>query len=155
MKNNKYLIEVDFVIFACLVLIACIIIWIVGILIQRNEQFNALQYTTISLVHSANVYDIQKHIINGQRLTIKQLNDAGVTTKIINPFDSTAYCNEDTSFVEKKDGHIYVTLNCGNYWVIDYSSKISKSMKIYRESSFGNTLVKEINMKESDNDETK
>ncbi len=154
MKNNKYLIEFDFLIFSCLMLMACIIIWVVALLIQRNERFNAMQYTVISLTHYATIYDIQSGINNEEKISIGKLNETGITHKIINPFDPEQYCNDD-SFITKKDNNIYVTLNCGNYWVYDYSSKTSFDMKIYKKGKFNEILVKKFTMKESETNETK
>ena len=144
--KNKYGIEFDFLIFSGLMLFACVVIFVVGYLIQRNERFNAMQYLVSTIGGAARVYDVQTGMTE-DKLYASKMIDIGLMKRLINPFNTEAYCDEDNSYVYKKDDIYYVTLKCGSYLVKDYATYHSSEMIIYQESVLGETQIKILSVK--------
>jgi len=144
--KNKYNIEMDFFIFACLMLLSCIIIFTVGFLMQRNERFNAMQYLVSSIGSTAMVYDVQTGM-GEDKIYLSKLVDGGIMKMPINPFDTTRFCNIEDSYVYKKDEIYYVTIKCDNYSVRDYAYHNSDKMIIYKENEIGEIPIKTLNVK--------
>jgi len=144
--KNKYNIEMDFFIFACLMLLSCIIIFTVGFLMQRNERFNAMQYLVSSVGSTAMVYDVQTGM-GEDKIYLSKLVDGGIMKMPINPFDTTRFCNIEDSYVYKKDEIYYVTIKCDNYSVKDYAYHNSDKMIIYKENEIGEIPIKTLNVK--------
>lgn len=144
--KNKYNIEMDFFIFACLMLLSCIIIFTVGFLMQRNERFNAMQYLVSSIGSTAMVYDVQTGM-GEDKIYLSKLVDGGIMKMPINPFDTTRFCNIEDSYVYKKDEIYYVTIKCDNYSVKDYAYHNSDKMIIYKENEIGEIPIKTLNVK--------
>ncbi len=144
--KNKYNIEMDFFIFACLMFLSCIIIFTVGFLMQRNERFNAMQYLVSSIGSTAMVYDVQTGM-GEDKIYLSKLVDGGIMKMPINPFDTTRFCNIEDSYVYKKDEIYYVTIKCDNYSVKDYAYHNSDKMIIYKENEIGEIPIKTLNVK--------
>lgn len=139
--KNKYGVEYDFLIFSCLMLLSCIVIFVVGYIIQRNERFSAMQYLVSTVGSTAMVYDVQTGMTD-EKIYLSKMINGGIMKTLINPFNTETYCDADNSFVYKKDNIYYVTLKCGGYSVRDYAVHHSSKMTIYKESSLGATPIK-------------
>jgi hypothetical protein len=145
--RSKYGIEFDFLIFSCLMLLSCIIIFTVGYLMQRNERFNTMQYLVSTVGSTAMVYDVQTGMAENNSIYLSKFVDGGIMKMPINPFDTTGYCDVDKSYVYKKKDIYYVTLKCGDYNVKDYAYHNSDKMTIYKENSLGEVPIKILNVK--------
>lgn len=144
--KNKNGFQFDFLIFSALMLVSCVIIFVVGYLMQRNERFNAMQYLVTTIGSSAQVYDFQTGF-GEDKIYLSRFIDNGLLKKVINPFNTEEYCDVDTSYVYKKEEKFYVTLKCGNYSVKDYAYLNSDKMVIYKKNGLGETSVKILSVK--------
>ena len=133
MKNNRYQIQLDFLIFAVIVLGVCILIFVCLYFFNQNEKYKTLGYSADQIISQSLVYDFQNSLVDGEKVYLKKLVDEGYINHVLNPFkNEAALCDEEESYIIKKDNTIYLTLKCENYLLKNYSNNQKK--KIYKRT---------------------
>lgn len=141
MKNNKYQTELDFLIFSLIALGACILIFVCLYIFEQNEKYKTLGYSADGIISQAQVYDFQNNMAEGKKIYLNTLIEEEYINHVYNPFDSEmALCMEKESYVIKKDDIIYLTLRCGDYSLVNYSTNQKK--KVYKTKNGEEKLIK-------------
>lgn len=144
MKSRKYFLNLDFIIVIFFIIFSVIVMGIYVFFVVKNEEYNTMRYDLISLSKIAVIYDFQNIMNDEEIITFEDLKNEEYYKPIINPFNNKGICDEKNSHIVKRNNDIYITLNCGNYWIIDYKINSKDTIKIYKIINNNKKLLKQF-----------